>query len=137
MFPVIPLLTGVALIAFALPNRRPQGRVKLDIPGIAALTVALSGLLLGLNFGPRVGWMNPWVLAGFAVGIFALFILIKVERKSEEPLIPLHLFGNSRYNLLLAKYRSTSLRSKPPNAASIADSTVAITVLLKISSVPD
>ena len=102
MFPVIPLLTGVALIAFALPNRRPQGRVKLDIPGIAALTVALSGLLLGLNFGPRVGWLNPWVLAGFAVGIFALFILIKVERKSEEPLIPLHLFGNSRYNLLLA-----------------------------------
>ncbi len=102
VFPAIPLLAGVTLIAFGLPNQRPNGRVQLDVAGIAALTAALSAILLALNFGPRTGWLNPFILAGFAAGIFALFVLVKVEKSAKEPLIPLHLFGNRRYNLLLA-----------------------------------
>lgn len=61
-------------------------------PGIAALVVALCGILLALNFAPSMGWTNPGVLAGFAVGIVALFALIKIEGKAAEPLIPLRLF---------------------------------------------
>ena len=101
VFPVVPLLIGVGLIAFALPHKAYEGKVHVDVGGIAALTVALSGILLALNFGPRMGWLSLSVLAGFAVGIFALFILVRVEKRVPEPLIPLHLFGNPRYVLLL------------------------------------
>lgn len=100
-FPAIPLLIGVALIAAALPNHRPQKEVLIDWPGIAALAVGLSGLLLALNFGPRSGWLAPAVLLGFGVGIGGLLTLYFVERRSKEPLIPLHLFRNRRYTALL------------------------------------
>ena len=102
VFPAVPLLIGVGLIGFALPNQCPKSKVKLDTAGIAALTLELSALLLALNLGPRLGWLSPVVLAGFAAGIIALFALIRVEKSAKEPLIPLHLFGNPRYNLLLA-----------------------------------
>ena len=102
MFPAIPLLIGVVLIGFNLPNKKREGKVNVDIPGIFALTVCLSGILLALNYGPKVGWTQPGVLAGFIVGIIALFTLVKVENKAEEPIIPMSLFKNKSYVSLLA-----------------------------------
>ena len=101
IFPAIPLLIGVVLIAYGLPNRKRHGEVIIDVKGIIALAAALTAILLALNAGPRSGWTNIWVLAGFAIGILALFLLIKVEKDAKEPLIPLHLFQNQRYNALL------------------------------------
>lgn len=101
VFPVIPLLTGVALIAFALPNQRRRGPVVVDISGIFLLSVTLTALLLGLNFGPRSGWNNPFVLLALLVGIVSLLLLLKVEKTAAEPLIPLQLFRNKAYVYLL------------------------------------
>ena len=71
------------------------------IPGIIALVVALAGILLALNFGSSMGWGNPAIIAGFVIGIVALVVLVKIEGKSAEPLIPLKLFKNSQYTVLL------------------------------------
>ena len=101
IFPVIPLLLGIFLIAFALPNHRRSGKVLIDVKGILTLAVGLSGILLALNLGARIGWGNIWILSGFLLGIISLIILIKIEKNAKEPLIPLHLFKNRKYNLLL------------------------------------
>lgn len=101
LFPVLPLLIGVGLIAAGLPNTRREAAVSIDVPGILALTISLSASLLALNAAPRSGWLAPGVLVGFAIGIAALFWLIRVEKTAQEPLIPLHLFRNSHYNALL------------------------------------
>lgn len=101
MFPAIPLLIGVVLIGFNLPNKKREGKVYIDVPGIIALTVCLSGILLSLNYGPKIGWTSPVILIGFAIGIIALFILINVEKKSSEPIIPMSLFKNKSYVTLL------------------------------------
>ena len=53
MFPAIPLIIGVLLIGMNLPNKKQEGKVNVDVPGIVALTIALSGILLALNYGPR------------------------------------------------------------------------------------
>lgn len=76
-------------------------KVAIDIPGIIALVVALAGILLALNFGSSMGWGNPAIIAGFVIGIVALVVLVKIEGKSAEPLIPLKLFKNSQYTVLL------------------------------------
>lgn len=102
IFPVIPLLIGVVLISSALPNLPRKQKVNIDWAGISALAVALSGILLALNFGPRSGWLSPAVLSGFVVGIVALFLLWKAEQRAAEPVIPLHLFSNQTYTALLA-----------------------------------
>ena len=101
IFPVIPLLAGIILIVGALPQQKQRQKVSLDWAGIAALTVALSSLLLALNFAPRVGWTSPAVLAGFALGAVALFLLWKAEQRAKEPVIPLRLFRNRTYTALL------------------------------------
>lgn len=101
LMPAVPLVIGIVLIGLNMPNQKREGKVTIDIPGIIALVVTLCGILLALNFGPSMGWTSPAILAGFAVGIIALFALIKIEGKAGEPIIPLALFKNKNYTVLL------------------------------------
>ncbi len=101
LMPAIPLLAGVVLIGANLPNVKREGPVQIDVAGICALVVALCGIILALNFGSTMGWTNPAILAGLAVGIAAVVALIKIEQGAPEPLIPLRLFANKQYTLLL------------------------------------
>lgn len=101
IMPAIPLILGVVLIGFNMPNLKREGKVTIDIPGIITLVITLCGILLALNFGPSVGWINPAILAGFAIGIIAFIAFIKIEAKAKEPLIPLKLFKNKNYAVLL------------------------------------
>lgn len=101
MFPSIPLIIGVILIGTNLPNIKINKKVNIDIIGIIMLTITLSGILLSLNYGPKIGWFNFKILLGLVIGIIALFIFIKIENKAIEPIIPLYLFKNKKYNTLL------------------------------------
>lgn len=101
LMPAIPLLLGILLIGKNMPNVKREGKVAIDVPGIIALVVALCGILLALNFGASMGWTNPMILAGFVIGIIALVALVKIEEKAAEPLIPLKLFSNKNYTILL------------------------------------
>lgn len=101
LMPAVPLLLGIVLIGMNLPNQKKEGKVAIDVPGIAALVVALCGILLALNFGSTIGWSNPAIIAGFVIGIIALIVLVKIEEKANEPLIPLKLFKNTQYTVLL------------------------------------
>ena len=101
LMPAVPLILGVVLIGMNMPNVKREGKVAIDVPGIIALVVALAGILLALNFGSSMGWGNPMIIAGFVIGIVALVVLVKIEGKSAEPLIPLKLFKNSQYTVLL------------------------------------
>ena len=97
LMPAVPLILGVVLIGMNMPNVKREGKVSIDIPGI----IALAGILLALTFGSSMGWGNPAIIAGFVIGIVALVVFVKIEGKSAEPLIPLKLFKNSQYTVLL------------------------------------
>ncbi len=101
LMPAVPLIAGVLLIGLNLPNIKREGKVQIDVAGICALVVALCGILLALNFGSSMGWGNPAIIGGFVVGIAAIVAFIKIEEKAVEPLIPLRLFGNQQYTMLL------------------------------------
>lgn len=101
LMPAVPLILGVVLIGLNMPNQKREGKVTIDIPGIIALIVALCGILLALNFGSAIGWTKVPIIAGFVIGIIALAALIKIEGKASEPLIPLALFKNKNYTVLL------------------------------------
>lgn len=101
LMPAIPLIIGVILIGINLPNIKKEGEVTIDAAGIITLVVALCGILLALNFGASMGWNNPVILTGFVIGIIALIALVKIEEKAADPLIPLKLFKNKNYVVLL------------------------------------
>ena len=101
VFPVIPLLIGVLLIGFNLPNKKREEKAIIDIPGVILLALFLSSLLLSLNYAPKIGWVNPIIIIGFIVAIILGFLLVKVEKKAIEPVIPMNLFTNKRYRTLI------------------------------------
>ena len=84
-----------------MPNQKREGKVSIDVPGIIALIVTLCSILLALNFGSSVGWTSPAIIAGFVIGIISLVVLVKIEGRADEPLIPLNLFKNRNYSVLL------------------------------------
>ena len=90
LMPAIPLILGIVLIGMNMPNQKREGKVTIDVPGMIAL-----------NFGSSMGWTNPMILAGLVIGIIALIALVKIENKAAEPLIPMKLFKNKNYTVLL------------------------------------
>ena len=101
IMPAIPLIVGVMFIGFNLPNQKNEGSVSLDIPGIITLVIALCGILLSLNFGSSMGFAHPAIITGFVIGVIALILFVKIENKTNEPLIPMYLFKNKKYTVLL------------------------------------
>jgi EmrB/QacA subfamily drug resistance transporter len=95
-------LVTLALAAKYLPESRAAGARKLDIPGVAVLSLALFLLTFPLIQGREAGW--PWwtwaCFAGSAVA-FAVFVVIErgVDRRGGDPLMKLSLFAQRSFSL--------------------------------------
>lgn len=100
MFPVIPLILGIVLIGMNMPNRK-RDQIHVDMPGVLCLVVLLSAFTLSMNFGTRLGWTSPIILAGLALTVIALVVLVKVESKASEAIIPIYLFKNKKFVMML------------------------------------
>ena len=99
-FAAVPIgLAATAVVArfLHLPHQRREA--KIDYLGIATLTVSLVSLLLATSLG---GTSYPWgsatILGLYAVGVVALVAFLVVERRAEEPVIPLRLFRSSVFS---------------------------------------
>jgi DHA2 family methylenomycin A resistance protein-like MFS transporter len=76
-----------------------RGSHELDLPGQAAAIAMLGALAAAIIEGGRVGWANPWVLAGFAAFvIFGVLFLVR-ERHARQPMLPLSLFSHRMFAL--------------------------------------
>jgi EmrB/QacA subfamily drug resistance transporter len=92
----LPLgLIAVTIIGLAFTAPSPRHRPSIDIAGASLLAVTLTALILLTSLGGHVvAWGSPQAL-GLAAGTVAgLAAFIAVERRSAEPILPLHLFGN-------------------------------------------
>ncbi len=91
----------LGIISFALimlgvkESRSRNARPSIDVLGVATLTSWVALLILGFLDGgttyPWYSWEEAVTFAGAAV-LFVVFML--VERRAEEPVIPLDLFRN-------------------------------------------
>lgn len=76
-----------------MPVQRHQARV--DFLGAVLLILGLGSLLLGITLvGQGKPWTAPAVLALFACAALGLALFIGHERRCQEPLLPMDLFGN-------------------------------------------
>lgn len=101
LFPAVPLVAGVLLIGANYPHKPSTQKVKMDWPGLAAFVAVISSLTLSLNYGPKLGWGNIWILGGFLLTVLFGILFVKVENKAKMPIIPLHLFRNKGFLSLL------------------------------------
>ena len=95
----IVVLTGLAIF---LPYRKPQRKPKIDYAGALFLAGAISSIVLWADSSELFGSLvSAQSLAIVAFGLVCLTIWIGVERRAEEPVVPLSLFSKSTINLLL------------------------------------
>ncbi len=80
----------------AVNSSSPEGR-SLDWKGQVTIAVALFSLLYAVVQGPTSGWRNWQIIAGFAVAAVFLVLFVRVERKSETPLLRLDFFRNRNF----------------------------------------
>jgi len=96
----IPIgIIALAVIWRLLPNIRHAERAgKIDYLGVVTLTLGLVPLLIGFTVAENTGFGDPyfWIWAGAGAVFLAIFVL--VERRSPEPVIPLHLFRNRTFS---------------------------------------
>ncbi|GAA4101831.1 DHA2 family efflux MFS transporter permease subunit [Nonomuraea soli] len=86
---------GVAAFAlglWAVPADARTVRRSLDLPGVAASTVALVALTFALIEGAAMGWTSPAILSAFGLTILSALAFVVIESRSAEPMIDLSLF---------------------------------------------
>ena len=95
----VPIPIGVIIIIlfiFMFPQLHAGTRkYRIDYAGAVAMTLFITPLILALNWaGVDYAWSSPIILGlfGFSAVMFVLFIFI--EKRAEEPIIPLSLFRN-------------------------------------------
>jgi EmrB/QacA subfamily drug resistance transporter len=97
------IVFSTVLAVLILPKGQRHGSGKrFDLKGGVLIVVATLGLLLGLNRGPGSGWTSPLVLASFLVVPFALWGFVRVERRAEQPLLPLGFLRRRNFSFAVA-----------------------------------
>src|SRR6267378_1531675 len=82
-----------AVIWRLLPRIRPAGaRPRIDYLGAALLVAALVPILVGLTNKQTADWADPSVGALIAVGLAIAAVLVVVEARVTEPIVPVRLF---------------------------------------------
>jgi EmrB/QacA subfamily drug resistance transporter len=79
------------VIAFLREAREPRHH-QIDYGGTVLLAVAISAIIFAADRGREIGVLNA--LIAVAVGIAALGLLLRHERRIEEPILPLALWRN-------------------------------------------
>lgn len=86
----LPLsLLAMLLLSLFLHERVRRRPHRIDYAGAGLLSLAVGSLLFGLQ-GQVVGAVPPGTFVGVAVALLAAFVWH--ERRTPEPLVPLHLF---------------------------------------------
>jgi EmrB/QacA subfamily drug resistance transporter len=97
----IPLgLLALAGAVFFLKLPKRSGRPRLDLGGMVLLAIATTGLVLFATWGgSKYEWTDPIILGLVAVTVLSSVAFVVVERRTAEPIIPLHLFRDLNFNL--------------------------------------
>lgn len=100
-FTVPVALLAVVVLGLTLPrDARALGRRPLDWPGMMAMTVAVTSLVLAMAWG---GTLIPWGSLPFmglvALAVAAAVVFVLLERRAAEPIIPMGLFRNRNFVL--------------------------------------
>ncbi|MDE2892907.1 MAG: MFS transporter [Chloroflexota bacterium] len=76
----------------AVPESRSQMHTKLDVPGAITGTIAMVAIVFAIIEGIQKGWSDPLIVGSFAVAIVSAVMFIVIERRTDQPLLPMAFF---------------------------------------------
>ncbi|MEU3948381.1 MFS transporter [Streptomyces sp. NPDC029526] len=88
----IGLLIVLAAPRWIRESERRPGRF--DLTGALTSTAGMVLLVYGFIRAAQDGWRDPLTLASFGVAVVLLLLFVQVERRSRQPITPLHMFAD-------------------------------------------
>ena len=97
----VPLAAIVLFLSlrFMDESKDPSRAGKLDWIGALLGVVGLGGIVLGLLEWPPLGPGHPLVIGSLLMGVVGVALLIVVERRVANPMLPFHLFRSRTFTL--------------------------------------
>ena len=97
----VPLAVIVVALSlrFMDESHDPSRTERVDWLGAVLGVVGLGGLVFGLLEWAPLGPGNPLVTGFLALGVVCLVLLVVVERRARNPMMPLHLFRSRTFTL--------------------------------------
>jgi MFS family permease len=95
-------LGAIALAVIALTLHLPRHKIehKIDWLGAAVLTIGAAALVLVTSWGGNQYDWGSWQIISLAViGVVATVAFVLIERKAQEPMIPLRLFRDRNFSV--------------------------------------
>jgi len=92
-------IAGTLLAMHYVPGVRPAGGQRFDYLGALSLFVSLFSLLTALTWGQDLGFADRRILLLLANATLFAILFVVIERRIEQPMIDLRLFGNSQFSV--------------------------------------
>jgi EmrB/QacA subfamily drug resistance transporter len=95
----VPVAIGAVIVTLfaTLESRDETTHHRVDIPGIASLSIGLSALVLALVEGNSWGWDSAAILGLFAVAAVAIVAFFLIEPRVREPMVDFSFFRSRTY----------------------------------------
>ena len=89
---------ALALVLAGVDESRDPQRRKLDVPGIASLSLAVFGLAWYITQGPALGFASGAAGASLAVASASFIVFIVAERRNPDPMFDFSVFRIRRFS---------------------------------------
>lgn len=109
VFGVQAAISLVALaLAYTVLRETPRKNVRFDIAGSIALAVGIGGFMFALGSLRQIDG-NPMIpLTAVAIGVLGLVAFVVIERRVQDPLLPLAFFRARNFSATLLTNATTS-----------------------------
>lgn len=87
-------LVGLVLVLTQIPDTKPVPGQRLDVPGMALLSVTLFCFAFAVTRSQEVGFTDPLNLVLMVAAVASAAAWIRVERRVESPMLRLEFFRN-------------------------------------------
>jgi EmrB/QacA subfamily drug resistance transporter len=93
-------IVALVVVAAVLPRIAPGSRPRIDYAGIVLLGLVSTAIVLVTSLGGTTwGWDSVQVYAMVFLAVGGVVAFVMVERRAEEPVLPLHLFRNRVFSV--------------------------------------
>jgi EmrB/QacA subfamily drug resistance transporter len=94
LFINVPVGAVVLLLAPLFLQETERHRGRLDIAGAVTSVTGMVALVYAFIRAADAGWSDSTTLLAFAAGVVLLLAFVAVERRAEQPVVPLRLFAD-------------------------------------------
>ncbi|MFB7343014.1 MFS transporter [Streptomyces hydrogenans] len=90
----VPIAVMIAVLTPRHVKESERHPGHFDLAGALTSTLGMVALVYGFIRAAQHGWSDPWTIASFCAAVVLLVTFILVERRSRQPITPLHMFAD-------------------------------------------